>query len=90
MLVEKGVLEGVEAIFGMHNKPDLPVGTIGIKSGPLMASVDRFEIDVKGVGGHAGIPEKTVDPIVTLVKLLLVYKPLSAVISAHFKMLLSA
>lgn len=63
MLVEKGVLEGVEAIFGMHNKPDLPVGTIGIKPGPLMASVDRFEIDVKGVGGHAGIPEKTIDPI---------------------------
>lgn len=52
------MLEGVEAIFGMHNKPNLPVGTIGVKSGPLMASVDRFEIDVKGVGGHAGIPEK--------------------------------
>jgi len=63
-LVEKGVLEGVQAIFGMHNKPDLPVGTIGVKSGGLMASVDKFDITFHGVGGHAGIPHKTIDPIV--------------------------
>lgn len=64
LIIESGALEGVEAIFGMHNKPDLPVGTIGVKSGALMASVDRFEIDVIGVGGHAGIPDKVIDPIV--------------------------
>lgn len=63
-LVEKGVLEGVEAIFGMHNKPDLPVGTIGVKSGGLMASVDKFDITFHGIGGHAGIPHKAIDPIV--------------------------
>ncbi|MGP7816714.1 M20 peptidase aminoacylase family protein [Niallia sp. 01092] len=61
---ESGALEGVQAIFGMHNKPDLPVGTIGVKEGPLMASVDRFELDVIGVGGHAGIPNNSIDPIV--------------------------
>ena len=48
----------------MHNKPDLPVGTIGVREGSLMASVDRFEIEVKGVGGHAGIPNNSIDPIV--------------------------
>ena len=65
ILVDKaGALEGVEAIFGMHNKPDLPVGTIGVRDGALMASVDRFEIDVLGVGGHAGIPNNSIDPIV--------------------------
>ena len=64
LIIEAGALEGVESIFGMHNKPDLPVGTIGVKSGALMASVDRFEIDVIGVGGHAGIPNKVIDPIV--------------------------
>lgn len=63
--IEAGALEGVDAIFGLHNKPDLPVGTIGIKSGALMASVDRFEIEVTGVGGHAGIPHNVIDPIVT-------------------------
>lgn len=61
---EVGVLEGVAAIFGMHNKPDLPVGTIGVREGSLMASVDRFEIDIVGIGGHAGIPNNSIDPIV--------------------------
>ena len=64
IIIESGAIDNVEVIFGMHNKPDLPVGTIGIKEGPLMASVDRFEIDIIGVGGHAGIPEETIDPIV--------------------------
>lgn len=62
-VIEAGVLDGVSAIFGMHNKPDLPVGTIGVKEGPLMASVDRFEIVIKGKGGHAGIPNNSIDPI---------------------------
>lgn len=62
-VIEAGVLDDVSAIFGMHNKPDLPVGTIGVKEGPLMASVDRFEIVIKGKGGHAGIPNNSIDPI---------------------------
>ncbi len=64
LIGEAGALEGVEAIFGMHNKPDLPVGTIGLRDGALMASVDRFEIDIIGVGGHAGIPNNSIDPVV--------------------------
>jgi len=63
-MVEKGVLDGVNAIFGMHNKTDLPVGTIGVKSAGLMASVDKFEIAFQGIGGHAGIPHQAIDPIV--------------------------
>ncbi|MCX2811717.1 M20 peptidase aminoacylase family protein [Bacillus sp. ChL18] len=62
-VIEASALDGVSAIFGMHNKPDLPVGTVGLKEGPLMASVDRFEITVKGKGGHAGIPDNSIDPI---------------------------
>ncbi|WP_413463241.1 amidohydrolase [Bacillus sp. B1-b2] len=63
-VVQAGVLEGVSSIFGMHNKPDLPVGTIGVKAGGLMASVDKFKIKFQGVGGHAGIPHHAIDPIV--------------------------
>lgn len=63
-VIEVGHLHGVQAIFGMHNKPDLPVGTIGIKDGPLMAGVDRFEIEIHGVGTHAAVPDAGVDPIV--------------------------
>lgn len=64
VLIEAGALNGVSGILGMHNKPDLPVGTVGIRVGPLMASADRFEIRVKGRGGHGAIPERAVDPIV--------------------------
>ncbi|WP_242299625.1 M20 peptidase aminoacylase family protein [Bacillus cereus group sp. BfR-BA-01448] len=63
-VIEAGHLHSVQAIFGMHNKPDLPVGTIGIKDGPLMAGVDRFEIEIHGVGTHAAVPDAGVDPIV--------------------------
>ncbi|MEN1934166.1 M20 peptidase aminoacylase family protein [Paenibacillus sp. 102] len=63
-VIEAGHLQNVQAIFGMHNKPDLPVGTIGIKDGSLMAGVDRFEIEIKGIGTHAAVPDAGVDPIV--------------------------
>jgi len=65
VIIDSGALEDVKAILGLHNKPDLPVGTMGIKSGALMASVDHFKIDVIGVGGHAGVPNNSIDPIVT-------------------------
>ncbi|MEK8129250.1 amidohydrolase [Paenibacillus filicis] len=63
-LLDAGALDGVQAIFGMHNKPDLPVGTVGLKTGALMASVDGFKITVTGKGGHAAIPDAAIDPIV--------------------------
>ncbi|WCN36440.1 M20 peptidase aminoacylase family protein [Aneurinibacillus uraniidurans] len=69
-VIETGGLDGIQAIFGMHNKPDLPVGTIGITSGALMASVDGFRIDIEGVGTHAAVPDNGIDPIVTAAHLI--------------------
>ena len=63
-VIADGQLDGVEAIIGLHNKPDLPVGTIGLKEGPLMAAVDRFRIVLYGKGSHAAIPQNANDPIV--------------------------
>ncbi|WP_025846239.1 amidohydrolase [Paenibacillus ehimensis] len=63
-MIGAGALEGVQAIFGMHNKPELPVGTVGLAPGPLMASVDGFKLKVTGKGGHAAIPDAAIDPIV--------------------------
>jgi amidohydrolase len=63
-MIAEGLLNDVKAIIGLHNMPDLPVGTIGIKEGFLMASVDDFAIKIKGKGGHAALPEKAIDPIV--------------------------
>jgi N-acetylcysteine deacetylase len=63
-IIEAGLLEGVKSIIGLHNSPDIPTGTIALKEGFFMASVDDFTITIKGKGGHAAQPEKTIDPIV--------------------------
>ena len=49
--------------FAMHITSSLPVGMVGIKGGPIMASSDRMTIVVKGAGGHASEPHRTSDPI---------------------------
>ncbi|MCB2294394.1 amidohydrolase [Clostridium algoriphilum] len=59
-----GALTDVSAIFGLHSAPDLEVGSFGTKVGPLTAAVDRFEIEIVGVGTHASSPEKGIDPII--------------------------
>ena len=64
-LISEGVLDGVDAIIGFHNKPELPVGTIGVKEGPLMAAVGQFKAEISGVGTHAAAPHNGSDPIVT-------------------------
>ncbi|KWW15487.1 MULTISPECIES: amidohydrolase [Peribacillus] len=62
-VIKDGQIDNVAAIIGLHNKPDLPVGTIGIKEGALMAAVDRFQIVLQGKGSHAAIPQSGNDPI---------------------------
>ncbi len=64
-VINAGGLENVSCIIGFHNKPDLSVGEIGIKSGPLMAAVDKFEVIIKGTGSHAAAPHNGNDPIST-------------------------
>ena len=54
----------VDAIFGLHNHPGAPEGTILLRSGPIMASSDVVNITIKGKGGHASRPHLTIDPIV--------------------------
>lgn len=63
-MIEAGALAGVSSILGFHNKPDLPVGTVGVKDGPLMAAVDGMDIIITGKGGHGALPHQTIDPIV--------------------------
>ena len=47
----------------MHNWPLLPVGQISVRAGPIMGSSDEFDIKITGKGGHAAIPNQTIDPI---------------------------
>ena len=53
----------VHAAFGIHVWNELPVGTIGIMAGAMMASVDEFDITITGTGGHAAIPHRAIDPV---------------------------
>ena len=54
-----------DEIYGMHNWPlNLPPGQISVRSGPIMACADDFEIVLRGAGGHAAMPHLTIDPIV--------------------------
>jgi hippurate hydrolase len=52
-----------DQVFGMHNWPVLPKGKIAMRAGPIMAAADRFDITIRGAGGHAAQPHRGVDPL---------------------------
>lgn len=63
-MIEDGCLNGVDYIFGTHLWATEPLGKIQHRSGPVMASADRFEIEIHGQGGHGAMPHMTKDAIV--------------------------
>ncbi|MBI1620205.1 M20 aminoacylase family protein [Aquamicrobium zhengzhouense] len=54
----------VDAVFGMHNIPGLEEGKFYFHPGEMMSAVDNWEVEIAGKGGHGGIPELTIDPVV--------------------------
>ncbi len=64
VMVEEGVAEGVDQIFALHLWPGLPFGTAATKAGPIMAAADKFEMEIKGAGGHGAMPHLSADAIV--------------------------
>ena len=64
-MIEAGLLEqpAVEAAFAIHLWNDLPVGSVGVRTGPTFASNDEFRLRVIGRGGHGAAPHQTVDPV---------------------------
>lgn len=66
-MIKDGLFEKfpMEAVFGMHNWPGLPVGTFAVSSGPVMASTNEFTITITGKGGHAAMPHMGIDPVPT-------------------------
>jgi len=68
-MIEDGLFEKfpMQAVFGMHNWPGLPVGHFGLTSGPIMASSNKFQITVRGKGAHGGMPHLGIDPVMTAV-----------------------
>lgn len=63
-IVDSGILDDVDEIFGLHVWPQLPVGTVGLKKGHLMAASDHFLVHIKGKSTHGAEPHNGIDAIV--------------------------
>jgi len=64
-MIDGGIMEKpkVSAAFGLHVWAGAPKGKLGIAHGPCMAAVDEFDLIIKGIGGHAALPQYSIDPI---------------------------
>src|SRR3954468_7587798 len=64
-MIEDGLFERfpAEAVFGMHNWPELKPGTIGLNPSPIKAPADKVPIEIPGKGGHGPHPYLAVDPV---------------------------
>jgi hippurate hydrolase len=65
LMIEDGLFErfDIASVYGMHNKPGLPVGQFAIRPGAMMGSGDAFSIEITGKGGHAAYPHRAIDPV---------------------------
>ncbi|MBR2567410.1 MAG: amidohydrolase [Paenibacillus sp.] len=63
-VIADGALNDVDVIYGIHLWTPLPVGVVASTAGPLMAAADDFYIEIKGKGGHGGMPQATIDSVV--------------------------
>ena len=65
-MVKEGLFERfpATAVYGMHNWPGMPPGEIAVRTGPMMAACDEFEITVDGTGAHGAMPHLGLDPVV--------------------------
>jgi amidohydrolase len=64
VMIGAGALRGVAEIYGLHVAPDRPLGVLATRVGPMMASMDRLDLEIIGRGGHGAIPHKARDPVV--------------------------
>ena len=78
MMIENGVLEGVDAIIAQHVYPDLPCGEVGFHAGEFMASCDEINITISGKGGHAAKINERSNTTVAAAKILCAISELSS------------
>jgi amidohydrolase len=63
-MIAAGVLDGVDAIYGVHLWSPIPYGKTASKAGPLMAAADEYTVEIIGKGGHGALPHETIDTVV--------------------------
>ena len=66
VMVNEGIMDtfDIAQVYGIHNAPGFVAGGFYTTPGPIMAAVDTFHIDIKGVGGHGAMPHETCDPVI--------------------------
>ncbi|MEO1961270.1 MAG: amidohydrolase, partial [Paracoccus sp. (in: a-proteobacteria)] len=79
-MVREGMMDrfGISRVFAMHNSPGQETGSFQTTPGPIMAAVDRFDIHVKGQGGHGAMPHLTADPVVAAVAIVSAIQTISS------------
>ena len=63
-MVEQGILDSVDNVFGIHIWTVNETGLVACDPGPSFASADIFKVHFKGKGGHAAQPHMTHDAVV--------------------------
>ena len=63
-MIEEGILDDVDYVFGAHLASEIPLGQVAVGTGYKMAAVDKFEIKIKGRGGHGARPHESIDSLV--------------------------
>lgn len=79
--IDGGALEGIDVAFGIHVWNELPLGTVALTHGGIMAGVVELGFVIQGEGGHGAIPHRTRDPVVASAQLILA---LQTVVSRRF------
>jgi len=65
VMIEEGLFDlfPAEQVYGMHNMPGIPAGSFAMRTGPIMAAFDSFDITLRGKGTHAAMPHLGIDPM---------------------------
>ena len=81
-MIQEGVLQQFpcDAVFAAHNMPGYPVGKLGFRAGPFMASADQVSVTIHGKGGHGAMPHLSVDPVVVCASIIMA---LQAIVSRN-------
>jgi len=89
VMIDEGLFERfpVDSVFGMHNWPGLSAGRFAMRPGPMMASLDCFDIRVEGRGTHGALPHYGIDPILTSA---LIIEAVQSIVSRNVDPLLAA
>ncbi len=84
VMVEEGVMDGVDVVFGLHISSDTDVGTVEYRHGGIMAAVDPFKIVIEGKQAHGAYPWLSVDPITTAAQMIM---SLQTIVSREIKLI---